>query len=128
MACRYGFLLPKSHISQEDPLSICVAILHQFGIPSEMYQVGITKLFFRAGQVRSLHLLFKFIHIRNFFGDVVSITEVLLLSTICSVHFVSYVLSFSSSLWCFDLLQYAFCTLCSPNMLSKISAPWCPFS
>jgi hypothetical protein len=33
-------------------LSICVAILHQFGIAPEMYQVGITKLFFRAGQVR----------------------------------------------------------------------------
>lgn len=60
LACRYGFLLPKSQISQEDPLSICVAILHQFGIPSEMYQVGITKLFFRAGQVISLHLLFLF--------------------------------------------------------------------
>jgi len=53
-AKRYGFLLPKSHISQEDPLSICVAILHQFGIPSEMYQVGITKLFFRAGQIGML--------------------------------------------------------------------------
>lgn len=50
--CRYGFLLPRSLSSQEDMLSICVAILHQFGIAPEMYQVGITKLFFRAGQVR----------------------------------------------------------------------------
>jgi hypothetical protein len=55
--CRYGFLLPRSLSSQHDTLSVCVAILHQFGIHAEMYQVGITKLFFRAGQV-SFRLLF----------------------------------------------------------------------
>jgi len=51
LKCRYGFLLPKSLSSQHDVLSVCVAILHQFGIAPEMYQIGITKLFFRAGQV-----------------------------------------------------------------------------
>jgi hypothetical protein len=54
LKCRYGFLLPKSLSSQHDVLSVCVAILHQFGIAPEMYQIGITKLFFRAGQVLQL--------------------------------------------------------------------------
>ncbi|CAM6018760.1 unnamed protein product [Sphagnum balticum] len=53
-ATRYGFLLPRSLSSQHDTLSVCVAILHQFGIHAEMYQVGITKLFFRAGQIGML--------------------------------------------------------------------------
>ncbi|CAK9264759.1 unnamed protein product [Sphagnum jensenii] len=53
-AMRYGFLLPKSLSSQHDVLSVCVAILHQFGIAPEMYQIGITKLFFRAGQIGML--------------------------------------------------------------------------
>lgn len=56
---RYGFMLPKNLSAQEDMLSVCVAILHQFGIAPEMYQIGITKLFFRAGQVsKSLPLLY----------------------------------------------------------------------
>jgi myosin-5 len=54
LKCRYGFLLPKSLSSQHDVLSVCVAILHQFGIAPEMYQIGITKLFFRAGQIGML--------------------------------------------------------------------------
>ncbi|CAK9208721.1 unnamed protein product [Sphagnum troendelagicum] len=53
-AMRYGFLLPKSLSSQHDVLSVCVAILHQFVIAPEMYQIGITKLFFRAGQIGML--------------------------------------------------------------------------
>lgn len=53
-ANRYGFLLPRSIASQEDILSICVAILHQFNILPDMYQVGYTKLFFRAGQIGRL--------------------------------------------------------------------------
>ncbi|KAH7404329.1 hypothetical protein KP509_15G021000 [Ceratopteris richardii] len=53
-AQRYHFLLPLSLANQEDPLSICVAILHQFKVRPDMYQVGYTKLFFRAGQVGRL--------------------------------------------------------------------------
>ncbi|KAH0872425.1 hypothetical protein HID58_069787 [Brassica napus] len=38
-------------IAAKDPLSVSVAILHQFNILPEMYQVGYTKLFFRTGQI-----------------------------------------------------------------------------
>ncbi|RZB41760.1 myosin-1-like [Glycine soja] len=48
-ARRYGFLL--DNVASQDPLSVSVAILHQFNILSEMYQVGYTKLFFRTGQI-----------------------------------------------------------------------------
>ncbi|KAE8677880.1 Myosin-1 [Hibiscus syriacus] len=47
-ARRYGFLLVENAASQ-DPFSVSVAILHQFNILPEMYQVGYTKLFFRTG-------------------------------------------------------------------------------
>ncbi|XP_071907469.1 myosin-2-like isoform X3 [Coffea arabica] len=50
---RYGFLLLEDSESQ-DPLSSSVAILQQFGVLPEMYQVGYTKLFFRAGQIGAL--------------------------------------------------------------------------
>ncbi|KAK4750301.1 hypothetical protein SAY87_027750 [Trapa incisa] len=49
-ARRYGFLLLES-VASHDPLSVSVAILHQFNILPEMYQVGYTKLFFRTGQI-----------------------------------------------------------------------------
>ncbi|CAI9097053.1 OLC1v1033349C1 [Oldenlandia corymbosa var. corymbosa] len=49
-ARRYGFLL-LDHVASQDPLSVSVAILHQFKILPEMYQVGYTKLFFRTGQI-----------------------------------------------------------------------------
>lgn len=49
-ARRYGFLLLES-VASQDPLSVSVAILHQFNIPPEMYEVGYTKLFFRTGQI-----------------------------------------------------------------------------
>ncbi|GAY46949.1 hypothetical protein CUMW_100880 [Citrus unshiu] len=52
-ARRYGFLLLES-VASQDPLSVSVAILHQFNILPEMYQVGYTKLFFRAGQIGML--------------------------------------------------------------------------
>ncbi|XP_059443945.1 myosin-1-like isoform X2 [Corylus avellana] len=48
-ARRYGFLLLEN-VAYQDPLSVLVAILHQFNILPEMYQVGYTKLFFRTGQ------------------------------------------------------------------------------
>ncbi|XP_061348871.1 myosin-1-like [Gastrolobium bilobum] len=47
---RYGFLL-LDNVASQDPLSVSVAILHQFKILPEMYQVGYTKLFFRTGQI-----------------------------------------------------------------------------
>ncbi|KAH1218504.1 Myosin-2 [Glycine max] len=50
---RYGFLLSEANTSQ-DPLSISVAILQQFNIPPEMYQVGFTKLYLRTGQIGAL--------------------------------------------------------------------------
>ncbi|XWS39612.1 hypothetical protein CRYUN_Cryun18bG0069700 [Craigia yunnanensis] len=49
-ARRYGFLLLEN-VALQDPLSVSVAILHQFNILPEMYQVGYTKLFFRTGQI-----------------------------------------------------------------------------
>ncbi|KAG0459176.1 hypothetical protein HPP92_022304 [Vanilla planifolia] len=52
-ARRYGFLLLEN-VASQDPLSVSVAILHQFNILPEMYQVGYTKLFFRTGQIGSL--------------------------------------------------------------------------
>ncbi|CAL0333788.1 unnamed protein product [Lupinus luteus] len=50
---RYGFLLSEANVPQ-DPLSISVAVLQQFNIPCEMYQVGYTKLYLRAGQISAL--------------------------------------------------------------------------
>ncbi|KAH1221604.1 Myosin-2 [Glycine max] len=50
---RYGFLLSEANVLQ-DPLSISVAVLQKFNIPSEMYHVGYTKLYLRAGQIDSL--------------------------------------------------------------------------
>ncbi|KAG1368196.1 Myosin-2 heavy chain [Cocos nucifera] len=50
---RYSFLLLENLASQ-DPLSVSVAVLQQFNVPPEMYQVGYTKLFFRTGQVAAL--------------------------------------------------------------------------
>ncbi|EPS70501.1 hypothetical protein M569_04240, partial [Genlisea aurea] len=52
-ARRYGFLLTESAGSQ-DPLSTSVIILQMFDILPEMYQVGYTKLYFRAGQIVAL--------------------------------------------------------------------------
>nr|AAB71526.1 unconventional myosin [Helianthus annuus] len=52
-ARRYGFLLLE-HVASQDPLSVSVAILHQFDILPEMYQIGYTKLFFRTGQIGKL--------------------------------------------------------------------------
>nr|GEW22493.1 myosin-1 [Tanacetum cinerariifolium] len=52
-ARRYGFLL-LNNVASQDPLSVSVAILNQFNILPEMYQVGYTKLFFRTGQIGKL--------------------------------------------------------------------------
>ncbi|PKA63679.1 hypothetical protein AXF42_Ash016963 [Apostasia shenzhenica] len=49
---RYGFLLEDFYM--EDPLSASVAILRQFNILPEMYQIGYTKLFFHSGQIAAL--------------------------------------------------------------------------
>ncbi|KAK4796712.1 hypothetical protein SAY86_029038 [Trapa natans] len=50
---RYGFLLMGDLVSK-DPLSISVAVLQQFNIHPEMYQVGFTKLYLRTGQIATL--------------------------------------------------------------------------
>lgn len=50
---RYGVLLPEEH-ECKDPLSMSVSILRQYDILPEMYQVGYTKLYFRAGQIAVL--------------------------------------------------------------------------
>ncbi|OMP04597.1 IQ motif, EF-hand binding site [Corchorus olitorius] len=50
---RYGFLLLENNVPQ-DPLSISVAVLQQFYILPEMYQIGYTKLYLRTGQIGAL--------------------------------------------------------------------------
>nr|VDD21556.1 unnamed protein product [Brassica oleracea] len=49
-AGRYGFLLADKKVSQ-DPLSVSIAVLKQYGVHPEMYQVGYTKLYLRTGQI-----------------------------------------------------------------------------
>ncbi|KAF5184698.1 Myosin-2 [Thalictrum thalictroides] len=49
-ARRYGLLRLDHEVSQT-PLSISVAVLDQYNIHPDAYQVGYTKLFFRSGQV-----------------------------------------------------------------------------
>ncbi|CAJ1957021.1 unnamed protein product [Sphenostylis stenocarpa] len=68
---RYGFLLCEANTSP-DPLSISVAVLQQFNIPPEMYQVGFTKLYLRTGQIGALenrrkHILQGVIEIQRSF-------------------------------------------------------------
>ncbi|XP_024004491.1 myosin-4 [Eutrema salsugineum] len=50
LAARYGFLLLDTKSSQ-DPLSTSNAIMKQFNLPPEMYQVGYTKTYLRTGQI-----------------------------------------------------------------------------
>ncbi|TYH21308.1 hypothetical protein ES288_A04G033500v1 [Gossypium darwinii] len=50
---RYGFLLSEPIVSQ-DSLSISVALLKQFNVLPQMYQIGYTKLFLRTGQISAL--------------------------------------------------------------------------
>ena len=57
---RYGFLLRHNGALLGNPLSVSVAILRQFGISPDMYQVGYTKLFLRTGQVSFTNLSFLF--------------------------------------------------------------------
>ncbi|KAL8167339.1 hypothetical protein V2J09_008838 [Rumex salicifolius] len=57
-AIRYGFLLLDKNVTQ-DPLSISVAVLQQFNILPDMYQVGYTKLYFRTGQIAGLEIMRK---------------------------------------------------------------------
>lgn len=52
-AGRYGVLLSEKQLPQ-DPLSISVAVLQQFNVLPEMYQVGYTKLYLRSGQLGAL--------------------------------------------------------------------------
>ncbi|KAL4309084.1 hypothetical protein GQ457_01G005030 [Hibiscus cannabinus] len=68
---RYGFLLLETNASQ-DPLSISVAVLKQFNVLPEMYQIGYTKLFLRTGQIGALedrrkHVLQGVIGVQKYF-------------------------------------------------------------
>ncbi|ESQ43042.1 hypothetical protein EUTSA_v10012475mg [Eutrema salsugineum] len=49
-AGRYGFLLSGKNVCQ-DPLSVSIAVLKQYDVHPEMYQVGYTKLYLRTGQI-----------------------------------------------------------------------------
>ncbi|KAK4387036.1 Myosin-2 [Sesamum angolense] len=49
----YRCLLPENMACQ-DPLSMSMAILQQFDVLPEMYQVGYTKIYFRAGLIGAL--------------------------------------------------------------------------
>ncbi|KAG2299313.1 hypothetical protein Bca52824_035785 [Brassica carinata] len=49
-AGRYGFLLSDKKVSQ-DPLSVSIAVLKEYDVHPEMYQVGYTKLYLRIGQI-----------------------------------------------------------------------------
>ncbi|XP_047340670.1 myosin-2-like [Impatiens glandulifera] len=56
-ARRYAVLLrpeDDSNNAGEDPLCISMAVLQQFDIMPDMYQVGYTKLYFRTGQISAL--------------------------------------------------------------------------
>ncbi|CAH9135658.1 unnamed protein product [Cuscuta epithymum] len=50
---RYAFLLSDNSLLR-DPLKTSVAILQKFHIHPEMYQVGYTKLYLRAGQIAAM--------------------------------------------------------------------------
>ncbi|KAJ6842435.1 myosin-2-like [Iris pallida] len=50
---RYGNFLLETAISQ-DPLSVSTLILHKFNIQPDMYHLGHSKIFFRAGQIAAL--------------------------------------------------------------------------
>ncbi|EPS65807.1 hypothetical protein M569_08970, partial [Genlisea aurea] len=47
---RYELLAPEN-VAERDPLGLSIAILQHVGVQPEMYQVGYTKLYFRAGQI-----------------------------------------------------------------------------
>ncbi|KAJ0246210.1 Myosin-2 [Hirschfeldia incana] len=49
-AGRYGFLLSGKKVSQ-DPLGVSIAVLKQYDVHPDMYQVGYTKLYLRTGQI-----------------------------------------------------------------------------
>ncbi|EPS70842.1 hypothetical protein M569_03917, partial [Genlisea aurea] len=53
-ARRYELLLPENVVADQDPLSMSIAILQNIGIRPEMYEVGYTKLYLRAGQINVL--------------------------------------------------------------------------
>ncbi|XP_060200385.1 myosin-2-like isoform X2 [Lycium barbarum] len=61
---RYSVLLPENH-ECKDPFSMSVSILRQFDILPEMYQVGYTKLYFRAGQIAVLEDVRKQVMLGN---------------------------------------------------------------
>ena len=52
---RYIELMPRSAIKSRDTIALCEQLLAHFRVPQEMWQLGHTKIFFRAG-VLGAHL------------------------------------------------------------------------
>ncbi|EFJ23280.1 hypothetical protein SELMODRAFT_103418 [Selaginella moellendorffii] len=53
-ADRFRIMLQKQASDTRDALSVCISILQHFNVSPETYQVGLTKLFFRSGQIAVL--------------------------------------------------------------------------
>ncbi|XP_023635551.1 myosin-4 isoform X2 [Capsella rubella] len=60
LAVRYGFILLATKFSQ-DPLSTSNAILKQYNLPPEMYQVGYRKIYLRTGLIGVLEERKKYV-------------------------------------------------------------------
>ncbi|EPY73095.1 myosin-Vc [Camelus ferus] len=54
---RYGILMTKQELSFSDKQEVCRVVLHRLIQDSNQYQLGKTKIFFRAGQVAYLEKL-----------------------------------------------------------------------
>ncbi|XP_013010138.1 unconventional myosin-Vc isoform X3 [Cavia porcellus] len=54
---RYGVLMTRQELAAGDKKRVCVAVLHRLIQDSNQYQLGKTKIFFRAGQVAYLEKL-----------------------------------------------------------------------
>ncbi|XP_010438625.1 PREDICTED: myosin-4-like [Camelina sativa] len=60
LAVRYGFILLATKFSQ-DPLNTSTAILKQYNLPPEMYQVGYRKIYLRTGLIGVLEERKKYV-------------------------------------------------------------------
>ncbi|KAM6181069.1 unconventional myosin-Vc [Erethizon dorsatum] len=54
---RYGILMTRQELAAGDKKRVCMAVLHRLIQDSNQYQLGKTKIFFRAGQVAYLEKL-----------------------------------------------------------------------
>jgi hypothetical protein len=56
---RYTELMPRSMRSSSDTVKQCEALLEHFRVPKEMWQLGHTKIFFRAGVLGAMEDLWR---------------------------------------------------------------------